>query len=82
MILPGKEESEPAAFMREIIAEAVRSDPQNYSEAVLGKKPEDYCAWIRTSEVMLYYYYFYHTTQFYCLLHDHDLWCYFMRITE
>jgi ubiquitin thioesterase OTU1 len=43
-------DSGPAAFMREIIAEAVQSDPENYSEAVLGRPAKDYCKWIKGKE--------------------------------
>lgn len=33
--------------MREIIANAVKDNPVEFSEAVLGKPNEDYCKWIR-----------------------------------
>lgn len=35
-----------APFMRQIIAESVSNDPDNYSEAVLGKPNPEYCRWI------------------------------------
>lgn len=34
-------------YMREIIANAVKDDPSEFSEAVLGKPNKDYCEWIR-----------------------------------
>ncbi|XP_060765825.1 ubiquitin thioesterase OTU1 [Neoarius graeffei] len=39
-----------APDMRQLIAHIVASDPAAYSEAVLGKSNEDYCAWIRRSD--------------------------------
>ncbi|XP_027010655.1 ubiquitin thioesterase OTU1 [Tachysurus fulvidraco] len=36
--------------MRQLIAHIVANDPTAYSEAVLGKSNEDYCAWIRRSD--------------------------------
>ncbi|KAI1892685.1 hypothetical protein AGOR_G00136100 [Albula goreensis] len=39
-----------APEMRGLIAQIVASDPASYSEAVLGKTNEDYCAWIRRSD--------------------------------
>ncbi|XP_053508899.1 ubiquitin thioesterase OTU1 isoform X3 [Ictalurus furcatus] len=39
-----------AADMRQLIGHIVASDPAAYSEAVLGKSNEDYCAWIRRSD--------------------------------
>lgn len=32
--------------MRELIANAVASDPEEYSEAILGKPNKSYCEWI------------------------------------
>lgn len=32
--------------MRQIIVEAVASDPDNYNEAILGRPNEEYCKWI------------------------------------
>lgn len=34
-------------YMREIIANAVKDNQLQFSEAVLGKPNEDYCEWIR-----------------------------------
>lgn len=42
--------AEEAAFMRDIIAAAVSSDKDRFSEAILGKANEDYCEWIRKSD--------------------------------
>ncbi|KAJ8378045.1 hypothetical protein AAFF_G00249160 [Aldrovandia affinis] len=39
-----------APEMRGLIAQIVASDPTSYSEAVLGKTNEDYCAWIRRDD--------------------------------
>ncbi|XP_035239513.1 ubiquitin thioesterase OTU1 [Anguilla anguilla] len=36
--------------MRGLIAQIVASDPASYSEAVLGKSNEEYCAWIRRDD--------------------------------
>jgi ubiquitin thioesterase OTU1 len=36
--------------MRDIIAAAVSSDEKKYSEPILGKPNEDYCAWIRKDD--------------------------------
>ncbi|XP_022197910.2 ubiquitin thioesterase OTU1 [Nilaparvata lugens] len=45
-VLGGKVDTEGASFMREIIAKSVADDPENYSEAILGKPNRDYCNWI------------------------------------
>lgn len=37
-------------FMREIIANAVASDPEEYSEAFLGQPNPEYCKWILKPE--------------------------------
>ncbi|XP_012683263.2 ubiquitin thioesterase OTU1 isoform X2 [Clupea harengus] len=39
-----------APEMRSLIAQIVASDPTAYSEAVLGKTNEEYCAWIRRED--------------------------------
>lgn len=39
-----------APDMRGLIAQIVASDPTAYSEAVLGKTNDDYCAWIRRED--------------------------------
>lgn len=39
-----------APEMRDLIAQIVSSDPAAYSEAVLGKSNEEYCAWIRRAD--------------------------------
>jgi ubiquitin thioesterase OTU1 len=42
----GKVNVDNAPFMRQIIAESVSNDPDNYSEAILGKPNREYCRWI------------------------------------
>ncbi|XP_059486462.1 ubiquitin thioesterase OTU1 [Neocloeon triangulifer] len=49
-VLNGKVETGTSHFMRDIIAEKVRNDPENYNEAFLGKTPSEYCSWIKKSE--------------------------------
>ncbi|KAG9153807.1 hypothetical protein Leryth_005922 [Lithospermum erythrorhizon] len=39
-----------APELREVIAATVVSDPEKYSEAILGKANEEYCAWILNPE--------------------------------
>ncbi|KAK3931134.1 Ubiquitin thioesterase OTU1 [Frankliniella fusca] len=46
-VLSGKVDPTCGQHMRKIIAEAVRSDPETYSEAILGKPNKDYCSWIQ-----------------------------------
>jgi ubiquitin thioesterase OTU1 len=41
---------ETAPNLRRVIAEAIKNNPFEYSEAILGKDPEDYCRWIQTSQ--------------------------------
>lgn len=45
-VLNGKVDTSCGTFMREIIANAVASNPDEYSEAVLGQSNPDYCKWI------------------------------------
>lgn len=47
-VLNGKvdETGTVAPWMRQIIAETVSKDPENFSEAILGKPNEEYCKWI------------------------------------
>ncbi|KAJ9573943.1 hypothetical protein L9F63_008685 [Diploptera punctata] len=45
-VLSGKVDVENSPFMRQIIAECVANDPDNYSEAILGKPNPEYCHWI------------------------------------
>ena len=45
-VLNGKVDPSCASFMREIIANAVAADPDEYSEALLGRPNIDYCKWI------------------------------------
>lgn len=45
-VLNGKVDTTCAGFMRKIIANAVASNPEEYSEAVLGRSNPDYCKWI------------------------------------
>lgn len=35
--------------MRDLIAKTVKNDPVTFNEAILGKKNDDYCSWIRNS---------------------------------
>ena len=37
-----------------MIAEAVLADPFEWSEAVLGKEPAEYCRWIKVCVALLY----------------------------
>ncbi|XP_043289694.1 ubiquitin thioesterase OTU1 [Venturia canescens] len=45
-VLNGKIDPSCASYMREIIANAVASDPDEYSEAILGRPNSEYCEWI------------------------------------
>lgn len=38
------------AWGRQIIAETVAGDPEEYSEAFLGKPNQEYCRWIQDSQ--------------------------------
>ena len=49
-IVAGKVDPSCGQYMRKIIAEAVSSDPETYSEAILGKPNKDYCNWIQKSD--------------------------------
>lgn len=49
-IFSGKVDPSCASFMREIIANAVASDPVEYSEAFLGRPNPEYCKWILKPE--------------------------------
>ncbi|XP_069687179.1 ubiquitin thioesterase Otu1 [Periplaneta americana] len=49
-VLSGKVDVDNAPFMRQIIAEAVSSDPDCYSEAILGKPNSEYSKWILKSD--------------------------------
>ncbi|XP_044726660.1 ubiquitin thioesterase OTU1 [Chrysoperla carnea] len=49
-VLNGKVDTNVGSFMREIIANVVQNDTDNYSEAILGKPPSEYCKWIKKSE--------------------------------
>ncbi|NP_001155750.1 ubiquitin thioesterase OTU1 [Acyrthosiphon pisum] len=46
-VLGGKIDLSSGNYMREIIANAVKDNQTDFSEAVLGKPNEDYCEWIR-----------------------------------
>ncbi|XP_022178795.1 ubiquitin thioesterase OTU1 [Myzus persicae] len=46
-VLGGKIDLGSGNYMREIIANAVKDNQIEFSEAVLGKPNEDYCEWIR-----------------------------------
>ncbi|KAK2990013.1 hypothetical protein RJ640_004691 [Escallonia rubra] len=43
-------DKQKATELRQVIAATVSSDPEKYSEAFLGKKNEEYCAWILDPE--------------------------------
>lgn len=45
-VLSGKIDTTLAPSMRQIIAETVSKDTENYSEAILGKPNKEYCKWI------------------------------------
>ncbi|KMQ84662.1 ubiquitin thioesterase otu1-like protein [Lasius niger] len=45
-VLNGKVDTSCASFMREIIANAVAADSDEYSEAFLGRPNAEYCKWI------------------------------------
>ncbi|CAL7938918.1 unnamed protein product [Xylocopa violacea] len=49
-VLSGKVDPSCASYMREIIANAVASDPEEYSEAILGRPNPEYCKWILKPE--------------------------------
>lgn len=49
-VLSGKIDPSCASYMREIIANAVASDPDEYSEAFLGRPNPEYCKWILKPE--------------------------------
>lgn len=46
VIFTGKVDTNCAGFMREIIANKVSADPDQYCEAVLAKPNKEYCEWI------------------------------------
>ncbi|XP_071443595.1 ubiquitin thioesterase Otu1 [Hetaerina americana] len=49
-VLSGKVHTDNGAFLREIIAESVAANPDEYSEAILGKPNPEYCQWIKKPE--------------------------------
>lgn len=49
-VLNGKVDTSCASFMRDIIANAVAADPNEYSEAFLGRPNAEYCKWILKSD--------------------------------
>lgn len=46
-VLNGKIDNEGSEMMRQIIAQEVAADPQQYNDAMLGKSNPEYCAWIQ-----------------------------------
>ncbi|KRT79783.1 hypothetical protein AMK59_6610 [Oryctes borbonicus] len=48
-VLNGKEDDTGtvASWMRQMIAQTIERDPENFSEAILGKSMEEYCKWIQ-----------------------------------
>ncbi|XP_014240535.1 ubiquitin thioesterase OTU1 [Cimex lectularius] len=49
-VLGGKVDPSCGTYMRQIIAEQVGSNEDEYSEAILGKPNKDYCKWIQKPE--------------------------------
>lgn len=49
-VLNGKVDNEGSEMMRHIIAQEVAADPQEYSDAVLGKSNAEYCSWIQKAD--------------------------------
>ncbi|XP_015596204.1 ubiquitin thioesterase OTU1 [Cephus cinctus] len=49
-VLNGKVDLTCASFMREIIANTVAADQEEYSEAILGRPNLEYCNWIQKPE--------------------------------
>ncbi|XP_063227625.1 ubiquitin thioesterase Otu1 [Bacillus rossius redtenbacheri] len=49
-VLSGKVDLTCSSYMRQIIAETVSGDKDNYSEAILGKPNPEYCQWILKPE--------------------------------
>ncbi|CAH1405302.1 unnamed protein product [Nezara viridula] len=49
-VLGGKVDTTAGSYMRQIIAEQVASNEDQYSEAILGKPNKDYCQWILKPE--------------------------------
>lgn len=49
-VLSGKVRTDNGAFLREIIAESVAANSDEYSEAILGKPNAEYCQWIKKPE--------------------------------
>ncbi|XP_015524317.1 ubiquitin thioesterase Otu1 [Neodiprion pinetum] len=49
-VLNGKVDTTCASFMRDIIAESVSSNPEEYSEAILGRPNGEYCEWIKKAD--------------------------------
>lgn len=49
IVFSGKIDLSSGSYMREIIANAVKENTEEFSEAVLGKPNEDYCKWIQNS---------------------------------
>ncbi|KAG7211806.1 hypothetical protein KM043_011037 [Ampulex compressa] len=49
-VLNGKVDPSCASFMRKIIATAVAADPEEYSDAFLGRPNAEYCDWILKPE--------------------------------
>lgn len=50
MLCTGKVDTSCATFMREIIANAVAADTEEYSDAFLGRPNTEYCKWILRSD--------------------------------
>lgn len=49
-VLNGKVDTTVGGFMRQIIAESISNDKEQYCDAILGKPNEDYVAWILKPE--------------------------------
>ncbi|KAI5698712.1 hypothetical protein M8J75_010983 [Diaphorina citri] len=49
-VLNGKVDTSVGSFMRQIIAEAISSDKEQYCDAILGKPNSEYVTWIQKAE--------------------------------
>lgn len=47
-IVPGDDQSMPE--LRSLVASAIQSDPETYTQVVLEQPPDDYCRWIQTQD--------------------------------
>jgi len=47
-VLPGDDLT--MTELRSLVASAIQSDPETYTQVVLEQKPDDYCRWIQTPD--------------------------------